>query len=160
MSPLPLEPGGFLHPTWLSPTDPSTNPRSADPILPQPRSTPLQSGSARESTFINYVDQKLLDISRRYQKKFEASYEDQTSPEPEGRGYEEFGELARDVQALTDVVWVSGTRWFDDQKTYRFLCLLWRSSNATSTLFSYYRTCPELVHVFILVRSAIDVQFT
>lgn len=122
MSPLPLEPGGFLQPSLPSLTNSSTNSRSADSNLPQPRPSPLKSGSTRESTFINYVDQKLLGISRRFQLQYNANFEDRRSSELESTGYKDFGELARDVEAVTDVVWVSGTRWFDHQRLNFYFC--------------------------------------
>lgn len=120
MATLPLESGGFLQPALPPSLDYSINSPLADSILPQPRSTPLKSGSARERTFIDYVDQKLLGISRRYEKRFNANFNDSWSSVPEGRGYEEFGEAARDLEALTDVIWVSGTRSLEDSS---LICL-------------------------------------
>ena len=102
-------PGGFLQPTLPSPPASSINsPPSGNPILPQPRSTPLKPGSAKESGFIDYVDRKLLGISRRYEKRFNADFEDDVASE--GRGYESYGELARDLEGVINVVWVSSTR--------------------------------------------------
>lgn len=104
-------PGGFLQPTLPSPPASSINfPPAGDIILPQPRSTPLKPGSAKESSFIDYVDRKLLGISRRYEKRFNADFEDEATSGIQGRGYESYGELARDLEGVIDVVWVSGTR--------------------------------------------------
>jgi len=102
--------GGFLPPTLPSP--PSSSVTSLSQTLPHPRAHPLKSGSAKESSFINYVDQGILNVTRRYAKKFSARLEDHPGGESErtGRGYEDFGEVARDLEALVDVVWVSGTR--------------------------------------------------
>lgn len=106
------EPGGFLQPILPSPPSSTVGSPSTNSILPHPRSNPLKPGSAKESSFIDYVDQKLLGISRRYEKRFNANLEDESSSDLEGRGYEEFGGVAKDLEALADVIWVSGTRWF------------------------------------------------
>ena len=104
-------PGGFLQPTLPSPPPSSARSSStAASILPDPRSTPLKTGSAKESSFIDHVDRKLLGISRRYEKRYNADFEDETSEDLEGRGYESFGELAKDMEGVIDIVWVSGTR--------------------------------------------------
>ncbi|MCJ1353046.1 MAG: hypothetical protein MMC33_003030 [Icmadophila ericetorum] len=91
------EPGGFLLtlPTPPASTISSPGPHLA-PTLPVPRNQPLKSGSSKESSFIAYVDRKLLDISRDYEKRFDG-------------GYEGFGACAKDLEGVVDVVWVSGT---------------------------------------------------
>lgn len=105
------EPGGFLLPTLPSPPASSTTTASVSASsLPQPRARPLKPGSSKESSFIDYVDRKLLQISRRYEKRFNADMEDSAAPKDEGSGYENFGEVARDLERVVDVVWVSGTR--------------------------------------------------
>ena len=106
-------PGGFLEPTLPSPP-PSLvqSTSSVSTVLPQPRSTPLKSGAAKESTFIDHVDRKLLGISRRYEKRYNTDFEDQPSLDIEGRGYESFGELAKDLEGVIDVIWMSGTRGY------------------------------------------------
>lgn len=48
-----------------------------------------------------------MDITRKYAKKFSSGEEEE---EEEVKGYESFKEVARDIERLTDVVWVSGTR--------------------------------------------------
>ena len=103
-------PGGFLHPSLPSPPSTTRSTPSAAEILPHPRSTPLKPGGAKESSFIAYVDAKLLGISRRYEKRFNADFEDAPSHDLEGKGYESFGDLATDVQGIIDIVWISGTR--------------------------------------------------
>jgi hypothetical protein len=80
------------------------------PTLPHPRSTPLKPGSSKESSFIDYIDRKLLGISRRYEKRYNADFEDEATSGTEGRGYESFAELAKDLEGVIDVVWLSGTR--------------------------------------------------
>lgn len=108
------EPGGFLPPVLPS----TVSSPSTTTLLPHPRSNPLKPGSAKETNFIDYVDQKLLGISRRYEKRFNANLEDEPSSDLEGRGYEDFGEVARDLEALADVIWISGTRWFHTLMDY------------------------------------------
>ena len=56
------------------------------------------------------MDRKLLGISRRYEKRYNADFEDEAMSGIEGKGYESFGELATDLASVIDVVWVSGTR--------------------------------------------------
>ena len=105
------EPGGFLQPVLPSPPNSSVA-SHADPTpeLPQPRHSPLKPGSAKESTFIDFVDRRLLAISRRYEKRFNIGIEDDAIPDPEGKGYESFAEVAKDLELVQDVIWVSGTR--------------------------------------------------
>ena len=110
-APEAARPGGFLQPSLPSPPASSINsPPAGYEVLPQPWSTPLKPGSSKESAFIDYVDQKLLGISRRYEKRFNADFEDESTSGIQGRGYESYGELARDLEGVIDVVWVSGTR--------------------------------------------------
>ncbi|KAL2042073.1 hypothetical protein N7G274_005261 [Stereocaulon virgatum] len=104
------EPGGFLHPSLPSPpASTATTASTVTSTLPHPRSTPLKPGSSKESSFIDYVDRKLLGISRRYEKRYNADFEDEATSGIEGRGYESFAELAKDLEGVIDVVWVSGT---------------------------------------------------
>ena len=105
------EPGGFLQPLLPSPPNSSvTSPANSTTALPQPRNSPLKPGSAKESTFIDYVDRKLLAISRRYEKRFNIGLEISDVFDPEGRGYESFAEAAKELELVQDMVWVSGTR--------------------------------------------------
>lgn len=106
------EPGGFLQPILPSPPSSSVSSPSANSILPQPRSKPLKPGGSKESSFVDYVDHKLLGISRRYEKRSNLNLEDEMSSDLDGRGYEEFDEVAKDLETLADAIWVSGTRRF------------------------------------------------
>lgn len=107
-------PGGFLVPTLPSPPRSSHDSviGASHNVLPPTRTKPLSPGSSKESAFIDYVDNKLLGISRRYEKRFNVTSGDETmeAVDPGGRGYEAFGEFAKDVEAVVDVVWTSGTR--------------------------------------------------
>lgn len=49
-------------------------------------------------------------MSRRYEKRFNKDFEDEDESDIKGRGYEDFGELAKDLEGIIDVIWVSGTR--------------------------------------------------
>ncbi|KAF3934143.1 hypothetical protein ABW20_dc0101363 [Dactylellina cionopaga] len=68
------KPGGFIPPgTYLpspAPSNYSSTAARSSGLLPNQRSAPLKSGSKRESAFINYVDNALLEISRKFTKKF------------------------------------------------------------------------------------------
>ncbi|KAL9601790.1 MAG: hypothetical protein Q9219_002280 [cf. Caloplaca sp. 3 TL-2023] len=104
-------PGGFLPPTLPSPPSSSVNsPAPAPPILPTPRSRPLRPGSSKENDFINYIEQKLLAISRHYENRFTSALSGEENPDLGGRGYRNFGEESKDLDLVVDVVWISGTR--------------------------------------------------
>ncbi|KAL4961218.1 general transcription factor IIH subunit TFB6 family [Aspergillus stella-maris] len=128
--------GGFMQPP-LSPA-PSTSTVTPS-ILPKQRSHPLRAGSMKETAVINHVDKKILAINRRHAKKFSSVYEglgvggqsqgqgqvqvqvqrqsgigiahtgNETKDVEGERGYESFKEVAKDVEGIIDVLWVSGT---------------------------------------------------
>lgn len=106
------ESGGFM----LSPPASSTLSSNAHPTLPHPREYPLKAGGSKESAFIRFVDQQILQIQRRFAKR--------TSPESthlsnvdrekadtwgDVKGYESMREACKDLEQLIDVIWVSGT---------------------------------------------------
>ena len=101
--------GGFLHLTLPSPAPTTPTPSSANSILPSQRSRPLQAGGAKESALIQYADSKLLQVSGRYEKRYGRDAEGKMplGIEP---GYETFGEAAKDLEGILEVIWVSGTR--------------------------------------------------
>ncbi|CEL06752.1 hypothetical protein ASPCAL09924 [Aspergillus calidoustus] len=118
--------GGFMPSSVLSPA-PSTSTVTPSQ-LPKQRSHPLRAGSQKEATVINHVDKSILAINRRHAKKFSSAFEQPPSGAQSGglphgsdgrreadletekeRGYENFKEVARDVESLVDVLWVSGT---------------------------------------------------
>ena len=94
-----VEAGGFLHSDLPSP--PLSALSSAASPLPQPRSTALKAGSSKESTLRNYVESKLLEISGRFERRFQAD---------EPSSYKSFAELAKDLNGVVDIIWISGTR--------------------------------------------------
>lgn len=105
--------GGFLSPPPSSVASASTV--TASSALPHPRASPLRPGSSKESTFIRFVDERLLRIQRRFAKR--------TTPTAAGdeiekdaaliwddvKGYQSMREACKDVEELIGVVWVSGT---------------------------------------------------
>ena len=74
--------------------------------LPSTRAHPLTPGSSKEIALINYLDDKLLRITRRYAKKFSSEH----SQLEESPGYTNFDEVVADLDVIFDIVWISGTR--------------------------------------------------
>lgn len=73
--------------------------------LPITRAHPLQPGSSKETTLINYLDSQLLHITERYAKSAAPSSSNQTGT----TGYASFDEVILDLDKVLDVVWISGT---------------------------------------------------
>ncbi|GAB1205657.1 hypothetical protein APSETT445_004335 [Aspergillus pseudonomiae] len=69
----------------------------------------IRAGSTKETTVINHIDKTILIINRRHAKKFSSAFDDQAQQESE-RGYESFKEVAKDIEGLVDILWVTGTR--------------------------------------------------
>lgn len=101
------ESGGFLPDSLPSPSPSNASVSSTSSNLPQPRTKPLRAGSAKEQAARRYVENKLLHISRRYAKKFEAPEEGDTVI-----GYVSMNEVAKDLSEIIDVLWLSGTRMY------------------------------------------------
>ena len=107
-----MDTGGFLSPPPSSMASASTATSSA---LPHPRATPLRPGSSKESTFIRYVDERLLRVQRRFAKRTTPSAtgdeieKDATLIWDDVQGYRSMREACKDVEDLMGVVWVSGT---------------------------------------------------
>ncbi|KAK5048982.1 hypothetical protein LTR84_005404 [Exophiala bonariae] len=66
---------------------------------------PLRPGSQKEIALINYLDDKLLRITRRHAKKFSNERRDNDDTP----GYTTYDEFATDIEPLIDIVWISGT---------------------------------------------------
>ena len=73
--------------------------------LPIPRSRPLPPGSQKETSLINFIDSRILDITRRYAKSFAADQSDRGIKS----GYTSFNQVTTDLEAVLDVVWISAT---------------------------------------------------
>lgn len=120
--------GGFLP---YSPAPSSVASSAANALLPHPRASPLRPGGSKESSFIRYVDQQILDIQRKFAKRDAAPGVSAVDGDELGRrvdsdepkrvldeserwhdvaGYKSFAEAARDVETVVGVIWVSGTR--------------------------------------------------
>ena len=106
--------GGFiLSPPASSVISSTANPAAA---LPHPRASPLRAGGSKESAFIRYVDQQILHIQRRFAKRTSpsgAGLSDIDRDKADGwgdvPGYHTMGEACKELEAVVDVVWVSGT---------------------------------------------------
>ncbi len=103
------QPGGFFPQSLPSPAPSHASTSSMTSNLPHPRAKPLRAGSAKEDAARRYVEERLLHVSRRYTKKFQTK---EDREEGEMKGYERFGEVARDLGEVVDVIWLSGTRIF------------------------------------------------
>ncbi|EXJ93779.1 hypothetical protein A1O1_02172 [Capronia coronata CBS 617.96] len=79
--------------------------RSRPATLPTARSHQLRPGSQKEIALINYLDDRILRITRRYAKKFS----DEGLQNDDTPGYTTFDEFVADADPLVDVIWVSGT---------------------------------------------------
>ena len=99
------EPGGFLPPSLPSPAPSGVSQSSTVSNLPNPRSHPLKSGSAKEETTRRYIETRLQYVERRYARKF--------VPPQDGlvNGYTSMSEVSKDLGEVVDVLWLSGTRW-------------------------------------------------
>ncbi|KAH6643017.1 hypothetical protein C7974DRAFT_114882 [Boeremia exigua] len=90
------------------PTPPSSSIASQHPSpLPQPRRRPLQPGGTKESELIRYLDHGLKQI----QKRVDNRITNRKTPALLGQeeGYGAFWEVAKQLDGLVDVVWVSGS---------------------------------------------------
>jgi len=91
------------------PTPPASNAPSQHPSpLPQPRKHPLKPGGSRESDLIRYLDHGVNSIQKRVDNRMTNR---KLKPAPgEEEGYKAFWEVAKHLDGLIDVVWVSGSR--------------------------------------------------
>jgi hypothetical protein len=87
------------------PTPPASSvaPSSVTSPLPRPRRHPLKPGSPKESELIRYLDRGLNNVQQRVDNRRQTTKVDLP-------GYQHFGEVEKDIEALIDVVWVSGSR--------------------------------------------------
>ncbi|KAF2820672.1 hypothetical protein CC86DRAFT_411962 [Ophiobolus disseminans] len=75
--------------------------------LPQPRRRPLKPGGPKESELITYLDHGINIIQKRADNRITNRKIKPALGEEEG--YSAFFEVAKDLDALVDVVWVSGS---------------------------------------------------
>jgi hypothetical protein len=88
----------------------------------------------KETALINHVDKQIQKVNRRHAKKFSSAIDgpDELEDKDE-RGYESFKEVVKDVEAIIDVIWVSGTRMGPPH-----LCISGPRSNIYLTNCSYF----------------------
>ncbi|CAK7269875.1 hypothetical protein SEPCBS119000_003794 [Sporothrix epigloea] len=108
-SPASQKSGGFFQSsTARTPASPGSASSARSPHstlgLPHPRRQPFRPGSAKEELVRRYVSDLLLQISRRFVKRYGTAAQDDHSS-----GYRSMGELCRDVDALLSSLWKSGT---------------------------------------------------
>ena len=111
------EPSGFLQSTSAF-SDPNAAILMATTFLPVPRVHTLRPGSSKETAFVNHVDKKLLEISGRYERRFNNDLDighpsrgfNTVCVMESNTGYQSFADVAKDLVAVIDVVWVCGTR--------------------------------------------------
>ena len=103
-------PGGFLP--LSAGTQPQLTHGTVPTVLPKSRVRPLKPGGSKETDVIVYLDNKLLGISRRFEMRFDTDWDDVDYIASSGKGYKSFGDTARDLMDLLDIVWLSGTREF------------------------------------------------
>ena len=106
--------GGFVQPLLVSPPQSSAPSSVAPDPLPSPRHAPLRGGSAKETAFINYVDQHIAHVQRRFASKGSqdpehAQHNTRAAGRDRVQGYESFKEAGKDLSRLVDIVWVSAT---------------------------------------------------
>ncbi|KAF2868544.1 hypothetical protein BDV95DRAFT_456259, partial [Massariosphaeria phaeospora] len=76
--------------------------------LPPPRKRPLQTGSAKESELIRFLDRSFNNVQKRCDNR--VTHRKTTTPPPlDAQGYAAFGEAAKDIDGLVNVIWVSGS---------------------------------------------------
>ncbi|KAK0644100.1 hypothetical protein B0T16DRAFT_430410 [Cercophora newfieldiana] len=96
-------PGGFAIPALPSPAPSATSTPSITG-LPHPRGHALRPGSAKEDRVRLFAAARMSHISRRFAKRSAIA-----QPEDEVVGYKSMAELCKDVDALIDIIWLSGT---------------------------------------------------
>ncbi|RDA84722.1 hypothetical protein CP532_5237 [Ophiocordyceps camponoti-leonardi (nom. inval.)] len=96
--------GGFFPSNGLpSPAASAVSTRSAA-SLPHPRGKALRPGSSKEDMIRRFAEQRLLNVSRRYVKKFGGA--DSTDSVV---GFANFAEVCHELDSLVNVLWLSGT---------------------------------------------------
>ena len=96
---------GLFSPIPSASSPPSSTAQGGNGLLPPTRTHPLRPGSHKEIALINYVDDKMLRMTRRYAKKY-----NEHQPNDDAPGYTSFDQVVEDLSVLFEVVWISGTR--------------------------------------------------
>jgi hypothetical protein len=82
---------------------------NASSTLPTPRQHPLPQGSTKEINLIHYLDNQLLRVVRRYEKRLPEEPKLGLAAD-DAPGYQNMEEVIADLDPLVDVVWISRTR--------------------------------------------------
>ncbi|POR38860.1 Uncharacterized protein TPAR_00948 [Tolypocladium paradoxum] len=96
--------GGFFPEAGLPSPAPSASSTRSTSGLPHPRQSSLRPGSNKEGMVRRYAEERLLNTSRRYVKKF-------GNPDPADTvvGFHNFGQVCRELDGIVNVLWLSGT---------------------------------------------------
>lgn len=113
--------------------------------LPIPRTHPIPSGSSKETALINYIDNKLLHVTRRYNKSFAADATDKSKES----GYVSFEQVISDLNPIVDVVWISATPLIQTQ----YLLLI------AGHFRAFMHSFPFVTTAFLLARK-LDAAFS
>lgn len=141
---LPDDAGGFVRalPSPMSPTPaPSTTTSTTRSLagLPKPRARPIRPGSAKEDQVRNFVEERLLHISRRYVKKFGL-----VEPGDEVVGYPSFAALVVDLENIINIIWLTGTRKsFNSNRPHNLYILLTHTSQSPDPVPAQHRERVE-----------------
>jgi hypothetical protein len=98
------EEGGFVRPV-LTPPRSLASSATTKANLPHPRTTPLKSGSSKESMFIRFLDENITRIQRRHTLRGNKQHQNETNS-----GFTSFVQVAKELDTLLNLVWISGTR--------------------------------------------------
>ncbi|KAH3966608.1 hypothetical protein HBI25_129350 [Parastagonospora nodorum] len=127
-------------PDMLTPPASSTTTSQHASTLPQPRRQPLRPGGPKESELIRYLDHGVNSIQKRVDNRV-TNRKSKSAIDGED-GYSAFHEVAKDLDALVDVVWVSGSPNLQTPYllniavlTIEFLPLFPNSARSTSATF-------------------------
>lgn len=94
--------------TFQTPPASSATPSQHASPLPQPRRHALKPGGSKESDLIRYLDHGVNNVQKRVDNRLTHR---KVKPAPgEEEGYGAFWEVAKQLDGLADVVWVSGSR--------------------------------------------------
>src|ERR1700761_7075744 len=95
--------GGFIRPLLTPPQSIASSTSKVD--LPHPRTQPLKPGSSKESMFIRFLDENIMRIQRRH-----AMRTSQQQREGNDAGFTSFVQIAKELDTLLNLIWISGTR--------------------------------------------------
>ncbi|RCI12866.1 hypothetical protein L249_0562 [Ophiocordyceps polyrhachis-furcata BCC 54312] len=96
--------GGFFPSNGLPSPAPSAVSTRSVASLPHPRRNALRPGSSKEDMIRRFAEQRLLNVSRRYVKKFGGADSTDTVV-----GFANFTEVCLELDSVVNVLWLSGT---------------------------------------------------